>query len=601
MNILGINEGHNASAALLIDGVLVSAISEDRPSRQSTRSGFPFGAIEQCLEIAGLGHGDIDHVALATHGLPPKYFFVPRESFSFDDYWREQMEYWKPQFNGKDKPAYLDVFKDKIDRGRFVYDESLIKDEDDVEGMLEARLCHLESYMKISRRKISIHDHHSCHAYYGYLTHPNRDRDLVVLTADGGGDKCNGTVWLGRKGQKLEELNRTNQCNIGRMYRYATLILGMKQFEHAYKVMGLAPYSNEKIGRKAYEVYAETLQVDGLGFSYKITPDDNFFYFKDRLDGLRFDGIAWGIQKRTEELLSGWVGNAVAQSGASDVVMSGGVAMNIKANKVIWERDDVSSVFVPPGSGDESISAGAAFMAAIDNPQVAAEKMENMTPFKTAYLGVSFGDDDIKKRIEKFDLPENCATRQVNDDDVAEVLSQGNVVARFAGRGEFGPRALGNRSILADPRNPQVVRTINEMIKQRDFWMPFAASMLAERADDYIVNPKKLDGSYMTVAFDTTPLGQRDLPSGLHPYDQTSRPQVVTQKANPGYHALLSSFEKKTGIGALLNTSFNLHGEPIVATPEDALSTFARSGLNHVLIGSWLVSKRESKETGYDA
>ncbi len=129
------------------------------------------------------------------------------------------------------------------------------------------------------------------------------------------------------------------------------------------------------------------------------------------------------------------------------------------------------------------------------------------------------------------------------------------------------------------------------MIKQRDFWMPFASSVLAERAHDYVVNPKNLDGSFMTLAFDSTPEGREAMPGALHPYDATSRPHIVHKEVNPGYHALISAFEKRTGVGALLNTSFNLHGEPIVATPEDAVSTFARSGLQHVLIEGWLVSK----------
>lgn len=595
MIILGINEGHNASAAVLIDGKLVAAISEDRPSRHSTRSGFPFGSIEQCLAIAGLSKEDVQHVALSTQNLPPKYFWVPRETFSFDDYWREQMEYWAPRFKGGENPTYLNVFKDKIDRERFIYDESLIQNEDDGAGMLEARLKHLQAYMSITRDQITVCDHHACHAYYGYVTHPDRDKPLLVFTADGGGDGANGTVWLGKPGEGLKEIKRTQQCNIGRMYRYATLILGMKQFEHAYKVMGLAPYSNEKIGRKAYEIYAQTLQVDGLDFCYKVKPSDNFFYFKERLDGLRFDGIAYGIQRRTEELLTQWVINGIKQTGVSDVVMSGGVAMNIKANKTIWESQQVSSVFVPPGSGDESLSIGAAYMAATNNPSIESERMDALPSLETAYLGMEYSDDEIEKELARIPISMGCHVRKATPSEVASILASGDVVARFCGRGEFGPRALGNRSILADPRNPNVVRNINEMIKQRDFWMPFAASILAERVDDYIINPKKLSGRYMTIAFDSTPLGQKHLPSGLHPYDQTCRPQVVSKDDNPGYHELLSEFEKQTGVGALLNTSFNLHGEPIVATPENAISTFERSGLGHVLLGNWLVSKPEKR------
>jgi len=588
MIILGINDGHNASAALLVDGELVAAISEDRPSRQSTRSGFPFGAIDQCCNLVGINKSEIDHVAVSTLGLPPKYFWVPRENFSYDDYRREQNEYWLPRFNGENGPTYLETFSDKIDESRTVYDRSLIKNEEDVEGMLEARLRHLESYIGLNRKFISVHDHHACHAYYGWLSHPKKNRDLLIYTADGGGDKTNGSVWVAKAGEMIQEVSRTSKCNIGRMYRYATLILGMKQFEHAYKVMGLAPYSNETIGNKAYKIYKETLNVDELDFDYQVTPPDHYFYFKEKLDGLRFDGIAWGIQKRTEELLTEWINNGINKTGVKDVVFSGGVAMNIKANKSIWESSAVNSIFVPPGSGDESISIGAAFKALVNNSDI---DLQTTVPFGSVYLGMSYDSDEVKKQIDNANLPNKYKVSKVEVKQIAQILASGDVVARFFGRGEFGPRALGNRSILADPRNPDVVKVINNMIKQRDFWMPFAASILDKREKDYICNPKGIIGDYMTVAFDSTELAQKDLPSGLHPYDMTCRPQIVRHDVNPEYHSLISAFEKITGVGALLNTSFNLHGEPIVAKPDDAIRTFINSGLKHVVIQDWLISK----------
>ncbi|MBF0162933.1 MAG: carbamoyltransferase [Magnetococcales bacterium] len=591
MIILGIHDGHGASAALLVDGKLVAAMSEDRPTRQTTRSGFPFHAVEGVLRLAGITMAQVDRIALATRRLPPKYFFIPRENFSIADFWREQTHYWKPRLEGTGKPVYTEVFAHREDPSRRIYDESLIAHEDDAEGMLKARLKHLQAYSGLPVERISVHDHHTCHAWYGYLAQSARRDDTLVFTTDGGGDGCNGTVWEARARGPLRELHRDSRCNIGRIYRYATLLLGMKQFEHAFKTMGLAPYANEKYGRLAYEVYASTLRNDGLGFSYATEPTDHFFWFKERLEGIRFDGIAWGVQKRTEELLAKWVRNGVTATGIADVVLTGGVAMNIKANKVIWELPEVTSLFVPPGSGDESISVGAALIVATSHPTVEAERVEAIAPFDTPYLGDAFSDAEAERAIATGGIPEGCRVRRADAGDVADILARGEVVARCTGRWEFGPRALGNRSILANPRDSGVVREINEMIKQRDFWMPFASSILAERSDDYFVNPKRLDARYMTLAFDSTPLGREEMISGLHPYDFTSRPHVVFPEVNPGYHALISAFEARTGIGALLNTSFNLHGEPMVAGPEDAVSTFVRSGLRHVWIGSWLVSK----------
>ena len=208
------------------------------------------------------------------------------------------------------------------------------KNESDKEGMWAARVKHISEYLNINPSIISHHDHHKCHAYYGYVGCPIKDEPLLVYTMDGFGDGANGTVSIGNPGEMLSEISRSSNCNIGRMYRYATLLLGMRPAEHEYKLMGLAAYNSSKYGNEAYKIYAETLQVDGLGFSYKNKIKDHFFYFKDKLEGQRFDAIAFGIQKRTEELLTKWISNGIKKTGIKNIVMSGGVAQNIKANNL---------------------------------------------------------------------------------------------------------------------------------------------------------------------------------------------------------------------------------------------------------------------------
>ena len=184
---------------------------------------------------------------------------------------------------------------------------------------------------------------------------------------------------------------------------------------------------------------------------------------------------------------------------------------------------------------------------------------------------------------------------KTNDTKVAKLLSDGDVVARYGKGGmEFGARALGNRSILADPRRPDVIHHINKLVKMRDFWMPFAPSIIKEREDDYIINPKGIDGRFMAVGFDTTDLAKDHIAAGIHPFDKTARPQIVHKEDNPEYHSLIQEFEKITGVGALMNTSFNIHGESIVGTPHDAIDTFLRCGLDHLFIGSWLISKTKN-------
>jgi carbamoyltransferase len=209
-------------------------------------------------------------------------------------------------------------------------------------------------------------------------------------------------------------------------------------------------------------------------------------------------------------------------------------------------------------------------------------------------LGPRFSSADVKEAIEAFQFSGSVEIKQHEDveDRVAQLLASGEVVARFKGREEFGARALGNRSLLADPSNPDVVKLINSMIKCRDFWMPFATSMTDKQAKSCLVNPKNIASPYMILTFGSTEM-IRDFRSGAHPYDLTVRPQVVYRDWNPDYYRLIELFAAKSGKnGGLLNTSFNLHGYPLVGTPKDALDVFERSGLRHLALEDWLVSKK---------
>ena len=338
MIILGIHDGHNASAALIKDGRLVCAVAEERFSRNKHHYGYPYLSIREVLAAAKVKTIDIDRVAMSTISLPPAYFYTRRNAtFSISDYWLEQKKYWYPKLYENKNPRYLELFKHRIDESKFPYDETLIEDENDCSGMWEARLKHASAELNITTEKISVHDHHECHAYYGLFTNPISESKSLIYTMDGGGDGTNGTVSVSTGLHKLKTISRSSNCNIGRMYRYATLLLGMRPADHEYKLMGLAAYNNDKYGAEAYDIYAETLQVEGLKFKYKKEIEDHFFYFKDMLEGQRFDAIAYGIQKLCEDLLVKWIKNGIDQTGIKNVIMTGGVAQNIKANKLIWE------------------------------------------------------------------------------------------------------------------------------------------------------------------------------------------------------------------------------------------------------------------------
>lgn len=284
--------------------------------------------------------------------------------------------------------------------------------------------------------------------------------------------------------------------------------------------------------------------------------------------------------------------NAVAHTGIRRVACGGGVFQNVKANLRVLESGAVDDLYVFPGCGDESMSVGAAYVVSFDLRQRAGAGPW-AAPLSTVYLGSGFSPADIDSVVRGRSLGGRYSVELVEDidDRVASLLAQGHIVARFTGRMEWGPRALGNRSILADPRRPELVRKLNTAIKQRDFWMPFAPTMLWDTHERYLLNPHRASSPHMMAAFRTTESGKRDFAAAIHPYDETARPQLLRQEDNPSYYRLIGRFDALTGVPGLLNTSFNLHGEPIVCSPEDAVSTFERSDLRHLALGPFLISK----------
>jgi carbamoyltransferase len=267
--------------------------------------------------------------------------------------------------------------------------------------------------------------------------------------------------------------------------------------------------------------------------------------------------------------------------------------MNVKANMLLASEAWVRDLFVFPSCGDESNAVGAAYLGYLELCQRRGFQAAPR-PFGPAYLGPSIDDGEVEAFIRARDVGARHRVSEPADieERIAELLETDGVVARCAGRMEFGARALGNRSILANPADHRVVGLINRMIKNRDFWMPFAPTILREREDDYVVNPKRLSSPYMMLAFASNPKRRDEIVAALHPQDGTIRAQILDEAWNPGYHRVIREFERRTGIGAVLNTSFNLHGEPLVCGPADAVDTFERSGLPHLALGRFLISKK---------
>jgi len=411
--------------------------------------------------------------------------------------------------------------------------------------------------------------------------------NVLVITADAWGDGCNCSVWTGNEDSLTLNLKSPNN-NLARLYRSITLLLGMKPNEHEYKVMGLAPYATEYQIKKPYEIFKKTLYVDDCDFKYLEKPTDHYFWFKEKLEGCRFDGIAGALQAYVEDLMSNWVQNIAKKFQKKFVVFSGGLALNIKVNKKISELKEIENIFVPGGGGDESQAIGAALH--ISNE---LDKKNQIIQPLHDYLGPTISSNDIEQILEKQKKNDEFKImKNISNKEIAEYLSNNMIVGRCSGRSEFGPRALGNRSILANPSNIKNLNKINQQIKYRDFWMPFTPSILIEKVTDYVINPKNISCPFMTLAFESTLKAQKDLIAALHPSDLTLRPQFVDKKHNPDYHDLISEFEKITGIGGLLNTSLNLHGEPIVGNTADAIHTLINSDLDALCINSTLIMRK---------
>ncbi|MBU1894294.1 MAG: hypothetical protein KJ983_00570, partial [Candidatus Omnitrophica bacterium] len=443
----------------------------------------------------------------------------------------------------------------------------------------------LSKHLGVERNKIRFIDHHTCHAHYAYYGSPFLGEDSIVITLDGWGDGRNQTVWKASN-DGLELLAESCQNDVGRVYKMATLILGMRPDEHEYKVMGLAPYAKKSYCQGPFDVIKDISQVEDMKIVYKNRPEDLFSYLKKHWEEYRFDNIAAAVQLYVETLAKELIEDVVKKTGIKKIVLSGGISMNVKMNMAIAELPCVSSLFVCGSGGDESLSLGGCYYL--------NRKNKNNRPVESLCIGYDV-KDDLRSIGEEFVSDRYNVNKNVSNAEVARLLARGHIIARVCDCAEFGARALGNRSILADPSKNDVVQKINRMIKRRDFWMPFALSILEEYTDEYILNPKKIKAPFMALAFSTFPDLYRNIHAGTHPYDKTVRPQFVSKKTSTGYYNLIEEFRQLTGIPALLNTSFNLHGEPIVNDVKDSLRAFELSGLDHLLIEDTLVSKRDKK------
>lgn len=587
---LGINVSHNASAALMVNGKIIVAIQEERITKKKNFTGYPKKAIQFCIDEANKRKINIEKAAFSTIKNPPFSYRVPLNHFfsieDYDDFYGDK--FYKKKIKGISTEKYISkLLNDKRNNLDLYLDfkklskKDLFNNFDKFRDLLEKTL---RRQLNPSTQIIFL-DHHSCHAYYAYYAAIKKNNNCCVVTLDSMGDDLNQTVWIPEKRfGGLKKVSSSSECELARVYKFVTLILSMKPDEHEYKVMGLAPYAKESYCLDIYNhVFNNLVKVKDCKIIHNKRPKDLYGYLKNSLKKYRFDNIAGAaqifIERKSAELL-----NQINEKyKISNFAISGGVSMNIKMNKVLSNLKFVNQLYVPPSGSDESLSMGACYYLSKNK----SKSLQNI------YLGHDIGYlkyQDIKKIFSSIKFR---VTNNYTHDQIAKLLKAGEIIAVARDREEFGARALGNRSIIANPSIENIVQKINETIKNRDFWMPFALTILKEDHNNFIKNPNKIRSDFMTIGFDTIEKNLKKIKSATHPYDKSVRPQILEKNFNKNYYSIIQKFKKITKIPGVLNTSLNLHGFPISSNIKDIKNTFAKSDLKYLYINDkFLIQKK---------
>ncbi len=577
MNILGINAYHgNASAAIVCDGRLVAAVEEERFNRVKYAAGFPAQAIRYCLKEAGLQLKDIDRVAVPRDPyarLATKLFYAMRmPSFA-----RERMKVLT-KFTG--------------------IPEALAQTFDIDPARVTANFHRVE--------------HHQAHLASAFFVSPFER--AALLSADGLGDFAS-TMWgTGSGGRMKIEGAIAFPHSLGLFYSAVTQYLGFLKFGDEYKVMGLGAYGEPE----QLDAFRKIVHAHGDGFRlgleyfthHRTGPEMSWAeadktpvqgkLFSEEMEKLlgprrnpeepleqRHKNLATALQARLEEIYLGMLKKLAERTGLKAVCLAGGVAFNCVANGKLFDKTGFEQVYVHPAAGDAGLAVGAAYYVwhqILGKPR--AFVMDH------AYWGPGYAREEIRSAIDANGLAQNgCRVEELPEEILmqrtAAIIADGKILGWFQGRAEWGPRALGNRSIVADPRRPEMKEILNQRIKHREIFRPFAPSILAESTGDWF--EKSHPSPFMTLAYSVRPEKRDKIPAPTH-VDGTGRLQTVTREANPRYWSLIKAFEQLTGVPVVLNTSFN-DNEPIVCRPAEALDCFQRTQMDALVLGDFLITR----------
>ncbi|HIG11573.1 MAG: carbamoyltransferase C-terminal domain-containing protein [bacterium] len=605
MKVLGISPlDKDATASLVEDGRVLFAAGEERYSRQKQHEGFPALALRAALDATGTAADDLDSIAYPflkwnqeaeciDDAIAREAAFLRDSSAPNIPALLRQADRRVPQrtavVHGLDsanqsmqKPFYKRAAYRLLGASRFA--ERVALRESAAWGM-RAKAAHKAWYetLHVGLRELGLedklkhYDHHLSHAANAYLA-SGYDRALIV-TLDGYGSGLAGSISVGEGGAIGRKHRLFFPHSLGTFYETVTGALGYRPDRHAGKIVGLAAYGD--VGVLGEAVLSRFHQTPG---DLRIYENLNSFFARHLACRFPMIDVAAAWQWVLEEVATGLIGHWAQILGCSKVVLSGGVTANVKMNQRIHELDCVDEIYIYPNMGDGGCASGIAMQASW--PGGVKE------PLPSAYLGPEFSDDEIKAALDKAGLaaerPANLAA------EVASRIHGGEVVARFAGRMEYGPRALGNRSILYHGREPEVNQWLNQRLGRTEF-MPFAPVTLWEKRHDCYrgLQGAEHTAQFMTITFDCTETMIASCPAAVH-VDGTARPQLIRREMNPGYYDILSEYEKLSGLPSLINTSFNMHEEPIVCTPDDAIRAFLDGRLDGLAIGGFYVQQPRS-------
>lgn len=562
MKILGVRYGHDASAALVIDGEIIADVAEERFTRVKNDTSFPINSIEYCLKQGNISSEDLDVLAIPTISIQDAFFsFFTIKEINVPDNIKKSL-------------------KKNIKNGVYLSDSAPV-------------LPLYQIPFKLSDKcKIHLIEHHLAHAASACYTSGLYNEKALVVTMDGVGDNTSIAIWRFEKNkiEKLQQFDGTG--SLGWFYANATEAMEWRHGSDEWKLMGLAPYGTpERLSLKGfYPEFKDGNLVRSHDYGEFGRWNDhgaNHYHGRDSIKLQQFvqkvgrDDFAAEVQRILEEQAFKIILPWLERESTRHLVCAGGVFLNVKMNQKLWYTGRLDTQWVYPNCGDSGLPVGSALYAYYSKyPEEKHKKLESL------YYGPSYSNEEIKKVLDERGI----VYKYVNDpsERAASYLTKNYVLGWFQGRMEAGPRALGNRSILMSPLKSENKDLINKKIKYREPFRPFCPSMLYEKHKEYLINSR--DEFFMVTSFDVREDKKERIPAVVH-VDGTARPQMVKKEINPLYYSLIKTFGDMTGESVVLNTSFNIKGEPIVCSPREAIKCFYDTGIDVLVMNNFIIEK----------